>query len=182
MDFCFSKIKSSFSKIKSSFSEMKSRNKIKHKRRFGFLSLFLLIFVFASCGNSSETKEQSNKTDMETIHLNKANFDKLFEKAESQNERLVYKGDCPAIIDFYASWCGPCKMLSPVLEELAMEYKGRMKVYKVDVDVERELANELRIMSIPTLLLVRADGQMQVLQGALPKTELKKIIDGFLLQ
>jgi thioredoxin-like negative regulator of GroEL len=73
-------------------------------------------------------------------------------------------------------------MLSPVLEELAVEYKGRVRVYKVDIDVERELANSLRIMSIPTLFLVREDGQMKVLQGAVPKTELKKIIDGFLLQ
>lgn len=171
-----------FSKIKSSFSEMKSRNKIKFKRRVGILNLVLLVLFFASCGNHSETKEQKNKTDMETIHLNKANFDKLFDKTESQDGYLTYKGDSPAIIDFYASWCGPCKILSPVLEELAVEYKGRVRVYKVDIDVERELANSLRIMSIPTLFLVREDGQMKVLQGAVPKTELKKIIDGFLLQ
>mgnify|MGYP003400082668 FL=1 len=171
-----------FSKIKSSFSEMKSRNKVKIKRLFGILNLVLLVLFSASCGNHSETKEQKNKTDMETIHLNKANFDKLFDKTESQDGYLTYKGDSPAIIDFYASWCGPCKMLAPVLEELAVEYKGRVRVYKVDIDVERELANSLRIMSIPTLFLVREDGQMKVLQGAVPKTELKKIIDGFLLQ
>lgn len=171
-----------FSKIKSSFSEMKSRNKVKIKRLFGILNLVLLVLFFVSCGNHSETKEQKNKTDMKTIHLNKANFDKLFDKTESQDGYLTYKGDSPAIIDFYASWCGPCKMLSPVLEELAVEYKGRVRVYKVDIDVERELANSLRIMSIPTLFLVREDGRMKVLQGAVPKTELKKIIDGFLLQ
>ena len=161
---------------------MKSRNKVKIKRLFGILNLVLLVLFFVSCGNHSETKEQKNKTDMETIHLNKANFDKLFDKTESQDGYLTYKGDSPAIIDFYASWCGPCKMLSPVLEELAVEYKGRVRVYKVDIDVERELANSLRIMSIPTLFLVREDGRMKVLQGAVPKTELKKIIDGFLLQ
>ena len=161
---------------------MKSRNKVKIKRLFGILNLVLLVLFFSSCGNHSETKEQKNKTDMETIHLNKANFDKLFDKTESQDGYLTYKGDSPAIIDFYASWCGPCKMLSPVLEELAVEYKGTVRVYKVDIDVERELANSLRIMSIPTLFLVREDGQMKVLQGAVPKTELKKIIDGFLLQ
>lgn len=161
---------------------MKSRNKVKIKRLFGILNLVLLVLFFVSCGNHSETKEQKNKTDMKTIHLNKANFDKLFDKTESQDGYLTYKGDSPAIIDFYASWCGPCKMLSPVLEELAVEYKGRVRVYKVDIDVERELANSLRIMSIPTLFLVREDGRMKVLQGAVPKTELKKIIDGFLLQ
>lgn len=169
-------------KTNSSFSESKSRKKITKNKFLGALIMSLLVLVFASCGNNSETKERKNKTDMETIHLNKANFDKLFDKTESQDEYLTYKGDSPAIIDFYASWCGPCKMLSPVLEELAVEYKGRVRVYKVDIDVERELANSLRIMSIPTLFFVREDGQMKVLQGAVPKTELKKIIDGFLLQ
>lgn len=169
-------------KTNSGFSESKSRKKINKNKFLGVLMMSLLILFFAGCDRKTETKESKNKANMETMHLNKSGFEKLFVKDDSSNYGLTYKGDSPAIIDFYASWCGPCKMLSPVLEKLAGEYKGRVNVYKVDVDMERELASELRIMSIPTLLVVKPDGEMKVLQGAMSETELKKIIDGFLLQ
>ena len=92
-----------------------------------------------------------------------------------------YEGDKPAIVDFYATWCGPCKALAPVLEELAKEYAGKVYIYKIDVDKEEELAGAFGIRSIPTLLWIPQSGKPTVTQGALPKPELKKMIDDTLL-
>lgn len=85
------------------------------------------------------------------------------------------------IIDFYATWCGPCKAIAPILEELAKEYAGKIVIYKIDTDKERELAAAFGISSIPTLLFIPAKGDPQVAQGALPKESLKRAIDEFLL-
>ena len=92
-----------------------------------------------------------------------------------------YQGSLPAIIDFYADWCGPCKMVAPVLEELADEYEGRLLIYKVDTDVEQELSSVFGIQSIPTLLFIGADGEPMMQPGALPKHVLKKVIEENLL-
>ena len=87
-----------------------------------------------------------------------------------------YKGDKPAIIDFYASWCGPCKMLAPVLEDIAKDYEGKIYVYKVDTEAEEELSQMFNIRSIPTLLFIPMEGKPMMMQGALPKIELDNII------
>ena len=92
-----------------------------------------------------------------------------------------YLGSKPAIVDFYASWCGPCKMLAPVLEELAKEYEGQIYIYKVDTEAEEELSRAFGIRSIPTMLFVPMNGQPMMTQGALPKAELDKIIKERLL-
>jgi thioredoxin 1 len=88
-----------------------------------------------------------------------------------------YQGTLPAIIDFYADWCGPCKMITPVLEELSCEYEGRLVIYKVDTDVEQELSSVFGIQSIPTILFIGADGEPMLQPGALPKHIIKKIIE-----
>ncbi|MEG0456088.1 MAG: thioredoxin, partial [Bacteroides sp.] len=88
-----------------------------------------------------------------------------------------YLGDKPALIDFYASWCGPCKTLSPILEELAAEYGDKIIIYKVDTEEEQELAASFGIRSIPTLLFVPMVGEPQMSQGAMPKAQLKEAID-----
>lgn len=90
------------------------------------------------------------------------------------NTEWTYKGEIPAIIDFYADWCGPCKMVAPILEEIADEYEGKMHVYKIDTDAEQELAGAFGIQSIPSLLFIPVDGQPQMAAGALPKDTLKK--------
>jgi thioredoxin 1 len=92
-----------------------------------------------------------------------------------------YKGTLPAIIDFYADWCGPCKMVAPVLEELAKEYNGKVQIYKVDTEVEHELAAVFGIRSIPTFLFIPAEGQPMMQPGALPKNAFKEVIDNHLL-
>jgi thioredoxin len=87
-----------------------------------------------------------------------------------------FEGELPAIIDFYADWCGPCKMIAPVLEELGSKYEGKLKVYKVDTESERELAALFDIQSIPTLFFIPKDGEPRFAQGALPKKELERAI------
>ena len=88
-----------------------------------------------------------------------------------------YKGEVPAIIDFYADWCGPCKMVAPILEELSDEYHDKLIIYKVDTEVEQELASVFRIMSIPSILFIPMEGQPMMQKGALPRHILKQIID-----
>jgi len=91
-----------------------------------------------------------------------------------QNKEWKFEGDKPAIIDFYADWCGPCKMVAPILEELSKEYDGKLTIYKVDTEAEQELASVFGIRSIPSLLFIPKDAQPQMAQGALPKESFKQ--------
>ena len=93
-----------------------------------------------------------------------------------------YKGDLPAIIDFYADWCGPCKAIAPILEELAIEYDGRVIIYKVDTEKEQKLSGAFGIQSIPTLLFIPMNGQPMLQQGAIPKKAFREVIDARLLE
>ena len=107
--------------------------------------------------------------------LNKATFlEKVFDY--ENNKEWKFKGDKPCIIDFYADWCGPCKMIAPILEELSEEYKDKVDIYKIDTEVEQELAAAFAVRSIPTMLFCPMEGQPQMSQGALPKHELVKVI------
>ena len=93
-----------------------------------------------------------------------------------QNKEWKFEGELPCIIDFYADWCGPCKMVGPVLKELAEEYQGKLNIYKVDTDAQQELAAAFGIRSIPSILFVPLNGKPQIAAGALPKNTLKKAI------
>lgn len=86
-----------------------------------------------------------------------------------------YKGDKPAVIDFYADWCGPCKMLGPILEDLSKEYEGKVDIYKVNTENEQQLAGMFGITSIPSILFVPLEGKPQMAAGALPKNEFKRL-------
>ncbi|MBA2329300.1 MAG: thioredoxin [Flavisolibacter sp.] len=117
---------------------------------------------------------------MATIHLSAQDFkDKIFDY--EQKEEWNYKGELPAIIDFYADWCGPCKAIAPVLEELSNEYDGQLIIYKIDTDKESELSGMFGIQSIPTLLFIPLQGNLMVQKGAVPKNALQKIIEEKLL-
>lgn len=93
-----------------------------------------------------------------------------------KSEKWKFEGERPAIVDFYAEWCGPCKMLGPLLEELAAEYEGKLDIYKVDTDKESELAARFNIQSVPSLLFVPREGSPSMALGALPKQELVRAI------
>jgi len=118
---------------------------------------------------------------MATEHLTKTSFtEKVFNY--EQNQEWKFEGKLPCIIDFYADWCGPCKMVAPLLEELAKEYDGKINIYKVDTEAEQELAGAFGIKSIPSMLFCPVDGQPQMSVGALPKNSLIKAIDEVLLK
>lgn len=93
-----------------------------------------------------------------------------------KNKEWVFEGKNPAIIDFYADWCGPCKMVAPVLEELAEEYKGKVDIYKVNTEDQQELAAAFGIRSIPSILFCPVDDKPQMAAGALPKNTFVKTI------
>ncbi|HCX21652.1 MAG: thioredoxin [Flammeovirgaceae bacterium] len=118
---------------------------------------------------------------MATVKLTRELFlDKVFDYTKDQEWN--YKGDKPAIIDFYADWCGPCQMVAPIFEELSEEYKDDIVIYKLDTEVEQELAGAFRIRSIPSILFIPKEGQPKMQMGALPKQALVELIETELLQ
>ena len=118
---------------------------------------------------------------MATIHLSIQDFkDKVFDFEQEQEWK--YKGHLPAIIDFYADWCGPCKMVAPVLEELSKEYEGKLVIYKVNTESEEELSSLFGIRSIPTFLFIPLAETPMIQAGALPKNVFQQIIEERLLQ
>jgi thioredoxin 1 len=118
---------------------------------------------------------------MATIHLSAQDFkDKIFNYETEQEWK--FKGDKPAVIDFYADWCGPCRSIAPALEELSEQYKDQLVIYKIDTDKEMELSSLFGIQSIPTLLFIPVNGQPMVQKGAVPKNILQQVIEERLLQ
>lgn len=117
---------------------------------------------------------------MPTIKLTTQGFkEKIF---DFDNEKeWKYRGTLPAIIDFYADWCGPCKMVAPALEELSDEYEGKLLIYKIDTEVEQQLSAAFGIMSIPTFLFIPAEGDPSLQPGALSKPVFKQVIEEHLL-
>jgi len=114
-------------------------------------------------------------------HLTKETFiAKVFDFEKNQDWKFV--GSLPCLIDFYADWCGPCKMVAPILEELSKEYEGKINIYKIDTEAEQELAGIFGIQSIPSLLFIPMEGQPQMMQGAMPKATFKQAIDEVLLE
>lgn len=108
-------------------------------------------------------------------HLTKETFkEKVFNF--EVNKEWKFEGKTPCMIDFYADWCGPCKMVAPVLEELQKEYGDKLVIYKVDTEAEQELSAMFGIQSIPSLLFVPVDGQPQMAMGALPKSTFEQAI------
>ncbi len=114
------------------------------------------------------------------IQLSDDGFKKMIFNYEV-NKEWKFEGNKPAIIDFYADWCAPCRQLSPIVEEIAREYKGKIDVFKVDTEKEKLLAQKLGITGLPTLLFIPAKGKPQVTMGALPKEDLINAISEILL-
>jgi thioredoxin len=117
----------------------------------------------------------------QVVHLTTQDFKEKVFNYETEKE-WKYEGSLPAIIDFYADWCAPCKMVAPILEDLANEYSGKIMVYKVDTENEQELASVFGIQSIPTLLFIPKEGQPQAAMGALPRQTFETVIKDVLLK
>lgn len=119
---------------------------------------------------------------MKAMNLNKELFLRQVADIEKNPHTWEFLGDKPALIDFYAPWCGPCKMLAPILDELAEEYAGKVDIYKVNVDEESDLSTAFAIRSVPTLIFIPKSGQPQKASGAMSKGQLKQIIEELLLK
>lgn len=119
---------------------------------------------------------------MTVTELTQEDFVKKVYDFETNPNAWKFEGDKPAVIDFYATWCGLCKMMSPILDEISKEYEGKINVYKVNVDKEADLASVFGIRSIPSLLFVPMKKEPSMVQGAMPKNELKKLVDDILLE
>lgn len=153
-------------------------------------SLLLIVIAFTACAGANKEKAEkeisettTNQTKkMGTIHLTKAEFLEKVVNYEANPTEWKYLGDKPCIIDFYASWCGPCKTIAPILEELAKEYHGEIYIYKINTEEEQELAAAFGIRSIPTLLFVPMGENPQMAQGAMPKESFKQAINELLLK
>lgn len=133
--------------------------------------VILLLFLSSTFMIFGEVKQLSKKDFLEKVY----NYEKNPTEWKFQSSR-------PCIIDFYATWCGPCKAMAPLLDEISKTYAGKIDVYKIDVDVERELSAVFGIRSIPTLLFCPIGAQPQMAQGAMPKDALVKAIEEILLK
>jgi len=147
------------------------------------------IFIITISDGYGQTKNSNNnKTTlkkekvMTTIQLTKDEFLKKVMNYEENDKVWKYLGNKPAIVDFYADWCGPCKAVAPILEKLAGEYKDEIYVYKVNTENEQELAAAFGIRSIPSILFIPMKGDPHMIQGALPESSLKKTIEDVLLK
>lgn len=147
-----------------------------------FLTFAVLVMIVACNHGKTTSEHRENKETMKINELTKADFLTKVSDFESNPSEWKYLGDKPALIDFYASWCGPCKMIAPILEELAAEYGDRIVIYKVNTEKEQELAGVFGIRSIPSLLFVPMNEQPPMVMGAMSKAELKKTIDQVLLK
>lgn len=151
-------------------------------RYFNFLLIFSFIFLF-SCGEKQTVKTEENKiiNQSKVIEADTKYFiDKI---AKIENNALTYIGDKPAIVDFYASWCGPCNKLSPIMEKLSKKYEDKVNFYKIDVDKSSDLANVLGITAIPTLIFFSdSTSSPIIMQGFMSETEIEHYISSYLLK
>lgn len=144
-----------------------------------FLIIIALGFSILLTNCNSSTSGNTTNTSGSVIALTNETF-KANVFNSSINQQWKYEGKLPAIIDFYATWCGPCKKLSPLLEELSVKYAGKIIVYKVDVDAEPQLARSMGIQSLPTLLFIPLNGQPRQSVGLVSSESLEKMINEIL--
>ena len=159
---------------------------------------FLIPFSILSCSTSVGNEEHDVKNDKQEVSASKDKEDdadvtkpeyltletfkeKVWDFEENPQE-WVYKGETPCVIDFYADWCKPCKMVAPIMDEMAQKYDGKVKIYKIDTDKERELAGIFRVRSIPSVLFVPSEGKPSMQAGALPRDSYVEIIENELLK
>lgn len=140
-----------------------------------FLLAITTLVLAPSCNASGSPKIEPDKHSG-VVYLTADQFKSQVFNYSTQKE-WKYVGKVPAILDFYADWCGPCRMVSPILEELQKEYQGKIQVFKINTDKETEIAGAFQIQSLPTLVFIPLDGKPQGIMGAQPKANLEKMIN-----
>ena len=136
-----------------------------------------MVLAMGISANAQETKQETK-----VKHLTYNEFLKKIWDFEKDPNTFNYKGKLPAVIDFYADWCGPCRRVAPIMERLAEEYDGKLLVYKINTDKERELASAFQVKSIPMVLFVPMEGQPMMSVGAMQEQEYKKVVEEQLLK
>jgi thioredoxin 1 len=153
-------------------------------KRILIISFLSFSFLLNAC-NSNGTNGPDNKgaTLKEGVvnQMSTQMFTKLIWDYKQNPREFTFAGDLPVIIDFYADWCRPCRMVAPVMEEFAKEYNGKIRVFKVNTDAEQELSQLFQIRSIPAVMFIPKTGKPQMSVGALPKASFQKIINDLLL-
>jgi len=167
------------------------------KRITSILAFFALMAITATaCNNVNSGNDNSpnatktasaeipsgDDTEIKPEFLTKDSFKEKIWDYEANPQEWVYEGSEPAIIDFYADWCKPCKMVAPILDEISKDYDGKVKVYKIDTQKERELASVFQVTSIPAFLYIPVDGKPQMDRGFKEKAAFEKIIKEFLIE
>lgn len=149
-----------------------------------YILSFAAVLVLAGCrkadNNSNSDTNDLKQTTMGAISLTKAEFIKKVANYETDGTEWKYLGDKPAVIDFYADWCGPCRSMAPLIEDAAKEFEGKVYVYKVNVDNEQELASVFRVQSIPTFIFIPMSGAPQKVVGGMSKEDLTTRINEIL--
>ena len=164
--------------------------------KLSLIFAFTISIFFFGCTNTKGNQEDSNlvvqtdategeeNLDEEDAKPEYLTYETFLEKVwdfESNPETWVYKGDTPCVIDFYADWCRPCRMVAPIMDDMAKKYEGKVKIYKIDTEKEKQLASVFRIRSIPAVLFIPKEGKPEMQTGALPKESYIEIINTKLL-
>ena len=165
-------------------------------RRLGILLFSLLLVTSFGCNNVKGNQEkmhvtvegadgnktmQNSESEAEPEYLTYETFLEKVWNFEKNPQEWVYEGDVPCVIDFYADWCRPCKMVAPIMEDLAKKYDGKVKMYKINTDKERKLAQVFQIRSIPSVLFAPKEGRPMMQVGAMQKDQYIKVIEENLL-
>jgi len=140
-----------------------------------------IVLLLSNCNADSQEKAKNNNGASEKVIQLTAEMFKQKIYNYDVNKQWEFEGDLPVIIDFYATWCRPCKELSPTVEEIAKEYAGKIVVYKVDTDAESLLAQNMGIQNLPTLFFIPVKGQPRSAMGLMPKEEIVRAINEVLL-
>ena len=140
--------------------------------------IFVLLLIMTGACTMAQEKAQEAKVQ----HITYKDFLSKIWDFEKNPNAFVYKGKTAAIVDFYADWCGPCRKVAPILEKLANEYEGKLTVYKINVDQERELAGAFQISSIPVVLFIPLEGRPMMQVGAMDENQFREVVDKYLVK
>lgn len=152
--------------------------------RMIFIVIASIVLLTTACSNTTG-KETNDKLSQEPGKVEYLTYDTFIQKVwnfEANPQQWVYEGELPALIDFYADWCAPCRKIAPIMDKLAKDYEGRVKIYKIDVDKEQRLASVFQVRSIPSILFTPTSGQPMMQAGAMTEEMYVKIIEEQLLK